>query len=61
MVGGNAPALGSSSVVFTPGGGGGGGVPKILSSSHLPRSTGDVLFGYDVVASIDPLPSNPPR
>src|SRR4029450_10269431 len=54
MVGGNAPPVGSSSVVFTPGGGGGGGVPNMLSSSHLPRSTGDVRFGYEVVARIDP-------
>ena len=26
----------------------GGGVPRIFSSSHFPRSTGDVRFGYDV-------------
>ena len=38
----------------TPGGGGGTGKPKILFSSHLPRSTGDVRSGYDVVASSAP-------
>ena len=34
----------------TSGGGGGGGVPRMFSSSHLPRSTGDVRFGYDVTS-----------
>ena len=37
------------------------GKPKILFSSHLPRSTGDVRSGYDVVASSAPCASNPPR
>ena len=41
----------SGSVVSTPGGGGGTATPKMLSSSHLPRSTGEVRSGYDVVAS----------
>ncbi len=29
----------------TSGGGGGGGAPRTFSSSHLPRSTGDVRVG----------------
>ena len=45
----------------TPGGGGGTGTPKMLFSSHLPRSTGDVRSGYDVVASSAPCASRPPR
>ena len=44
MEAGIAPGL-VSSVVFTPGGGGGMASPKILFSSHFPRSTGDVRSG----------------
>ena len=32
-----------------------------FSSSHLPRSTGEVRFGYDVTVSRLPWPSSPPR
>jgi hypothetical protein len=32
----------------TFGGGDGGGVPSRLSSTHLPRNTTDVRFGYEV-------------
>ena len=46
-------------LVSTPGGGGGTGKPKILFSSHLPRSTGDVRSGYDVVASSAPSCQQP--
>src|SRR4030095_15659946 len=61
MVGGNAPPVGSSGGGLTPGGGGGGGGANMLWSGHLPRSTGDVRFGYEVVASIAPCASSPPR
>src|SRR5262252_9220050 len=44
---GRAPGL-SVRFVSTPGGGGGTGRPKMLFSSHFPRSTGDVRSGYDV-------------
>ncbi len=33
----------------------------MFSSSHLPRSTGDVRLGYDVTVSRLPWPSRPPR
>ena len=46
-------------LVSTPGGGGGTGKPKMLFSSHLPRSTGDVRSGYDVVASSAPSREQP--
>ena len=49
-----APGLVSARFVSTPGGGGGTGRPKMLFSSHLPRSTGEVRSGYDVVASSAP-------
>ena len=45
----------------TSGGGGGGGAPRMLSSSHRPRSTGDVRLGYDVTVRMLPCPSSPPR
>ena len=45
----------------TSGGGGGGGVPRMFSSSHLPRRTGDVRFGYEVIVSTLPWASRPPR
>ena len=51
----------SRSSAGTFGGGGGGGVPRMFSSSHLPRSTGDVRFGYDVTVRMLPWPSRPPR
>ena len=63
-----AVAHGGGSSVLAPvgqvryvGGGGGGGVPRMLLSTHLPRSTGDVRFGYDVTVSRLPWPKMPPR
>ena len=50
---------GVSEFVSTPGGGGVGGVPMSLSSTHAPRSTGDVRSPYDVRSSTAPLPSSP--
>ena len=38
----------------TFGGGGGGGVPKMFSSTHLPRITGDVRVAYAVTARMLP-------
>ena len=43
----------------TFGGGGGGGMPRRLSSTHLPRSTGEVRFAYDVTVRMLPCPSSP--
>ena len=43
------------------GGGGGGGEPSRFSSTHLPRSTGDVRVAYDVSVRMLPWPSRPPR
>src|SRR5262245_11126955 len=45
----------------TLGGGGGGGAPITFSSTHLPRSTGDVRLGSDVTIRIAPLPKIPQR
>ena len=42
-------------------GGAGGGVPRMFSRMYLPRSTGDVRFGYDVTVSTLPWPSRPRR
>jgi len=42
-------------------GGAGGGVPRMFSRMYLPRSTGDVRFGYDVTVSTLPWPSSPRR
>ena len=39
----------------------GGGVPRMFSRIHLPRSTGDVRFGYDVTVRMLPWPSRPRR
>ena len=38
----------SSGSEGTSGGGGGGGVPRICSSTHLPRLTGEVRVGFEV-------------
>ena len=54
-----APA--SSSNGGTTSGGGGGGVPSTFSSTHLPRSTGDVRWACEVTSRIAPLPSSPLR
>src|SRR3989442_8367729 len=45
----------------TLGGGGGGGAPRRVSSTHLPRNTGEVRLGYDVTVRRLPWPSRPPR
>ena len=45
----------------TFGGGGGGGVPRRFSRIHLPRSTGEVRWGYAVTARMLPWPSSPRR
>ena len=49
------PSAPSSSRAGTLGGGGGGGAPRRFSSSHLPRSTGEVRLGYDVTVRMLPL------
>ena len=55
-------APGSSSFsAGTSGGGGGGGAPSRFSSTHLPRSTGDVVVACEVTSSTAPLPSRPRR
>ena len=45
----------------TSGGGFGGLMPSTLPMIHLPRVTGDVRSGFDVVARNAPLPSSPLR
>src|SRR5262249_29596438 len=45
----------------TSGGGGGGGVPRICSRIHLPRFTGDVRVGFDVIVRMLACVSSPPR
>src|SRR5689334_15816108 len=44
-----APAAPASGNAGTSGGGAGGGAPRRLASTHLPRNTTDVRFGYDVI------------
>src|SRR5204863_3998535 len=58
-----APPAASSSVfrAGTSGGGGGGGEASRLSSTYLPRSTGEVRVEYDVTVRILPWLSKPPR
>ena len=38
----------------TSGSGGGGGTPIRLSSTHLPRTTGEVLVAYEVTVRMLP-------
>ena len=45
----------------TFGGGSGGGVPSRLSRIHLPRNTGEVRTGCDVIVRMLPWPSRPRR
>jgi hypothetical protein len=45
----------------TSGGGSGGLTPRTLVMIHLPRVTGDVRSGFDVVTRNAPLPSSPRR
>ena len=42
-------------------GGGGGADDSRFSSTHLPRSTGEVRVAYDVIVRMLPWPSRPPR
>jgi hypothetical protein len=49
IVGGAAPGFGGGRLVSTPAGGGVVCSPKTLFSRNLPRNTGDVRSGYDVV------------
>ena len=56
-----SPSSFSSASAGMSGGGSGGGAPSRFSSTHLPRSTGDVRFGYDVTVITLPWPSSPPR
>ena len=51
----------SSASFGTSGGGGGGGVPSRLSSTHLPRLTGEVRVGFEVTVSTLAWVSMPPR
>ena len=52
-------ALGRREIRLDAGGGGVGGVPMSFSSTHAPRSTGDVRSPYEVRSSAAPLPSSP--
>ena len=45
----------------TSGGGSGGLMPRTLVMIHLPRVTGEVRSGFDVVVRNAPLPSSPRR
>ncbi len=45
----------------TSGGGSGGLIPRMFPMIHLPRTTGDVRSGLDVVTRNAPLPSRPQR
>ena len=56
-----ASAVSSSAGTEPSIGGGGGGVPISTSITHLPRSTGDVRFAYEVCTSTLPWPSTPRR
>ena len=53
-----APVVSSAGI---SGGGGGGAADNRFSSTHLPRSTGDVRVEYDVIVRTLPCPSRPPR
>ncbi len=54
----SSPAVGR---LGTSGGGGEGGVPRKFSSSHTPRTTGEVRFAYEVMVRMLAWPSRPPR
>ena len=45
----------------TLGGGGEGGIPIRLARIHLPRTTGEVRFAFDVEVRMLPCPSKPLR
>src|SRR5256885_14277972 len=45
----------------TLGGGGGGGAPRRVSSTHLPRNTGEGRLGYDLTGRRLPWPGSAPR
>ena len=55
---GSAPSVFSAGMF---GGGGGGGDASRFSSTHLPRSTGEVRVAYEVSVRMLPWPSRPPR
>ena len=56
-----SPAGSFSSSGGTFGGGAGGGAPRMFSSIHLPRSTTDVRFAYEVIVRTLACPSRPWR
>jgi hypothetical protein len=55
-----APRI-SGSIAPTSGGGGAGGVPRIFSSTHLPRRIGDVVVPLAVTFKMLAWVSTPPR
>src|SRR5688572_21624112 len=54
-----APAFFDSSSTGTSGGGGGGAAPSKFSSTHFPRTGGDVLVGYEETVRIAPCVKSP--
>ena len=55
-----APRM-SGSTAGTPAGGFGGGVPRMRSSTHAPRRTGEVVVPLAVTFSTLAIVSTPPR
>src|SRR4029453_10726524 len=55
------PSAASSFNGGTFGGGGEGGTPRRFVRIHLPRSTGDVRFGYEVTVRMLAWPNSPRR
>jgi hypothetical protein len=47
--------------VSTPGGGVGTGAPMMASTTHAPRTTGEVRFATEVAVRMLPWPSMPRR
>src|SRR3954447_16269893 len=58
---GRLPAVFESSSTGTFGGGGGGAAPSRFSSTHLPRTGGEVRVGYEETVRTAPCVSSPPR
>ena len=56
----SVPILASLSA-GTLSGGGGGAAPSRFSSTHLPRTGGEVRVGYDETVRIAPCVRTPPR
>src|SRR4029434_3459598 len=48
-----------SRLTSTPGGGSGGLTPRNVSRNHLPRATGEVRAGADVMVTRAPFPRAP--